>query len=90
MWESFWSDLAQDCGKGLLAGGASLAIQCLAPRLGQLLKQLRVKWATRVAGRPARTSPAPRLERRLAAIVATDVVGYSRLTEADEEDTMAA
>jgi adenylate cyclase len=87
MWESFWSDLAQDCGKGLLAGGASLAIQCLAPRLGQLLRQLRAKWATRAAGDPDMPSPAPRLERRLAAIVAADVVGYSRLTEADEEDT---
>ena len=33
------------------------------------------------------TAPVPRLERRLAAIFATDVVGYSRLTEVDEEDT---
>jgi adenylate cyclase len=87
MWESFWSDVAQDCGKGLLAAGASLTIQCLAPRLGQFLKQLRAKWSTHAVGRPDKTSPAPRLERRLAAIFATDVVGYSRLTEADEEDT---
>jgi class 3 adenylate cyclase len=32
---------------------------------------------------------APELERRLAAIVAADVVGYSRLMHRDEETTMA-
>ncbi len=30
------------------------------------------------------------MERRLAAILATDVVGYSRLIRADEEGTIAA
>ena len=30
-----------------------------------------------------------RVQRRLAAILAADVVGYSRLTEADEEGTLA-
>src|SRR5207245_10166796 len=30
----------------------------------------------------------PRIERRLAAILATDVAGYSRLIEADEEGTL--
>ncbi len=30
------------------------------------------------------------MERRLAAIMATDVVGYSRLIRADEEGTIAA
>ena len=34
--------------------------------------------------------PAPRAERRLAAILAADVVGYSRLVEADEAGTLAA
>jgi adenylate cyclase len=87
MWEIFWSDIAQDCGKGLLAGGASLAIQCLAPRLGGLLKQIRARWVGHKAGDLDTTAPVPRLERRLAAIFATDVVGYSRLTEVDEEDT---
>jgi adenylate cyclase len=32
---------------------------------------------------------APRVDRKLAAILAVDVVGYSRLTEADEEGTHA-
>ena len=31
-----------------------------------------------------------RIERRLAAILAADVAGYSRLMEADEEGTLAA
>ena len=32
----------------------------------------------------------PRAERRLAAILAADVVGYSRLVERDEAGTLAA
>ena len=32
----------------------------------------------------------PRVERRLAAILAADVVGYSRLVEQDEAGTLAA
>ena len=35
----------------------------------------------------ASTSPPPRVERRLAAILAADVVGYTRLMEADEAGT---
>src|SRR4051812_43672696 len=31
--------------------------------------------------------PSPRVERRLAAVLAADVVGYSRLMERDEHDT---
>ena len=37
----------------------------------------------------ASTAPAPRVERRLAAILAADVVGYSRLMEKDEAGTFA-
>jgi adenylate cyclase len=33
--------------------------------------------------------PEERVQRRLAAILAADVVGYSRLMRADEEDTLA-
>ena len=36
------------------------------------------------------TAPAPRAERRLAAILAADIVGYSRLVEQDESGTLAA
>src|SRR4051812_42130004 len=35
------------------------------------------------------TAPVPRVERRLAAILAADVVGYSRLIEQDEAGTLA-
>ena len=35
------------------------------------------------------TAPTPRVERRLAAILAADVVGYSRLMEKDEAGTFA-
>ncbi len=34
--------------------------------------------------------PAERVQRRLAAIVAADVVGFSRLMEADETGTLAS
>ena len=34
--------------------------------------------------------PIARVERRLAAIMAADIVGYSRLIEADEARTLAA
>ena len=34
--------------------------------------------------------PVTRVERRLAAIMATDIVGYSRMVEADEARTLAA
>jgi adenylate cyclase len=37
----------------------------------------------------AEAAMAPRVERKLAAIVAIDVVGYSRLVGADEKDTLA-
>ena len=36
------------------------------------------------------TAPVPRVERRLAAILAADIVGYSRLIEQDEAATLAA
>ena len=36
------------------------------------------------------TAPTPRVERRLAAILAADIVGYSRLIEQDEAATLAA
>jgi adenylate cyclase len=52
-----------------------------------LLKHIRARWVDRKARHLDTIAPVPRLERRLAAIYATDVVGYSRLTEADEEDT---
>ena len=77
-------DVGPDLGKalvtGLLAGGASVAVQLLSPRVAKLLRRLR--WNG--AGTAAQEH---RVERRLAAILAADVAGYSRLMTADEEGT---
>jgi len=77
-------DLGPDLGKavvtGLLAGGASIAVQLVAPRAARILRRLR--W-----GRAEKAANAPRLGRRLAAVLAADIAGYSRLMTADEEGT---
>jgi hypothetical protein len=53
MWEYFWSDLAFDFVKGLVAGGASLALQAVVPRTFRALKRFRVHWLARKASRKA-------------------------------------
>jgi class 3 adenylate cyclase len=58
----------------VLAGGGSVLVQWLVPRAARLLKRLRA-------------ADNLRLERRLAAILVADVVGYSGLMSADEEGT---
>jgi len=77
-------DVGPDLGKalvaGLLAGGASVAVQLLSPRVARVLRRLRLKRADEAANEQ-------RVERRLAAILAADVAGYSRLMTADEEGT---
>ena len=77
MLEDVGPDLAKALVTGLLAGGASVAVQLLSPRATKALRRLR-------AGKAANQQ---RLERRLTAILAADVAGYSRLMTADEEDT---
>ena len=77
-------DVGPDLGKalvtGLLAGGASVAVQLLSPKVAKVLRRLRLNCAGKVANQQ-------RVERRLAAILAADVAGYSRLMTADEEGT---
>jgi len=73
MLEEIWSEIGNAWVSGVLAGGGSILVQWLMPKASNLLKRLR---ADKV-----------RLERRLAAILAADVVGYSRLMSADEEGT---
>ena len=73
MLEEVWSEVGNAWVSGVLAGGGSILLQWLMPKASNLLKRLR---ADKV-----------RLERRLAAILAADVVGYSRLMSADEEGT---
>ena len=74
MLEEVWPQIGNAWVSGLLAGGGSVLVQWLAPRAVRLLR----RW---------RTADHVRLERRLAAILAADVVGYSRLMSDDEEGT---
>jgi hypothetical protein len=53
MWEYFWPDLAFDVVKGLIAGGASLVLQAVAPKTFRALKRLRSRWSARKAARKA-------------------------------------
>ena len=48
------SDLAFDLLKGLVAGGASLALQAVAPTVFRALKRVRARWLARKVARKAR------------------------------------
>ena len=80
MLEDVGPDLAKALVTGLLAGGASVAVQLLSPGMAKVVRRLRSDRAGTAANRQ-------RVERRLAAILAADVAGYSRLMIADEEGT---
>src|SRR5207248_9824522 len=82
MFEEFWPDLGKMLAAGLLAGSASLAMQWAARKAARRLKQLRALPAVGL-------KTTEFVERRLAAILLGDVVGYSRLMNADEEGTHA-
>jgi len=74
MLEEVWPEIGTAWLSGVLAGGGSILVQWLMPKAAQLLRR-------------RRAAEHPRLERRLAAILAADVAGYSRLMSADEEGT---
>jgi adenylate cyclase len=74
MLEGLWPEIGKAWVTGVLAGGGSILVQWLAPKTARALRRLR-------------EAKHPRLERRLAAILAADVVGYARLMSADEEGT---
>jgi len=74
MLEEVWPEIGNAWLSGVLAGGGSILVQWLMPKAARLL------------GR-RRAAEHPRLERRLAAILAADVAGYSRLMSVDEEGT---
>jgi class 3 adenylate cyclase len=78
MFEEFLSDLGRAFAAGLLTGGAFVAIRGAA--LGAVRQYLRAAWRRDQQDHAF-------FERRLAAILAVDVVGYSRLMNADEEGT---
>jgi adenylate cyclase len=73
MLEEVWPQMGNAWLSGVLAGGGSILVQWLVPKAARLLRRWRAADL--------------RLERRLAAILAADVVGYSRLMSADEEGT---
>src|SRR4051812_37569490 len=82
---------------GVVVGDESInqCIRAIRKALGdeaqRLLRTVPRRGSLPAAGVPrAETAaPAPRVERRLAAILAADVVGYSRLMEKDEAGTFA-
>jgi adenylate cyclase len=80
MFEEFLSDLSKAFAAGLLTGGVFVAIRGAA--LTAVRQYLRAPWRR---DRRDRTG----FERRLAAILGVDVVGYLRLMNADEEGTHA-
>jgi adenylate cyclase len=75
MLEDVWPGLAKAVVTGVLAGGASILLQWLGPDLDRVLRRRRARIVSDY------------IERRLAAILAADVVGYSRLMAADEVGT---
>lgn len=77
MFEALWPELGKVFAAGLLAGGASAALQWVARKAVRLFRP----------GRTSDLTEPTRRGRRLAAILAADVVGYSRLMAADEEGT---
>jgi class 3 adenylate cyclase len=93
MLDYLWPDFAVDFARGLLVGGASLAFQAVAAKTHRAVTRLRARWFPRRVAREAEAVTHRCIERRLAAILAADVVGYSRLSEVDEEgvhDRLAA
>jgi adenylate cyclase len=85
MLEYLWPDLAVDFARGLLAGSASLALQAVAAKAHRAVKRFRARWFARQIAPEEPTVTRRCIERRLAAILAADVVGYSHLAEIDEE-----
>jgi hypothetical protein len=51
MWQYLFSDLAFDFFKGLVAGGASLALQAVAPTMLRALNRVRAHRAARKTAR---------------------------------------
>jgi class 3 adenylate cyclase len=81
MLEELWPYISEPFTNGLLLGSASMTM------LWAAQKRIRVLYLRTHSRRDNRTLD--HVERRLAAILASDVVGYSRLMNADEEGTHA-
>jgi hypothetical protein len=57
MWYYYWHDVAFDLVKGLVAGGASLALQVAAPRTFHALKGLLARRLARKADQERSATP---------------------------------
>jgi hypothetical protein len=57
MWQYLLSDLGFDLIKGLVVGGASLALQAIAPPMLRALKRARSRWAARKTARKQDATP---------------------------------
>jgi len=64
MWEYLWPDMAYNLVKGLVAGGASLALQAIAPSAVRGLKRLRARRRARKAAREQRLPTRLGIERK--------------------------
>ena len=64
MWQYFWPDMAIDFVKGLVAGGASLGVQAVAPGALRTLKRLRARWHARKAAHKIQSVTRERIEGR--------------------------
>jgi adenylate cyclase len=93
MLDHLWPDFAIDFARGLLVGGVSLAFQAAAARAHRTVTRFRARWfAGQIAAEAQAVAPRC-IERRLAAILAADVVSHLHLSEVDEEgvrDRLAA
>ena len=65
MWEYFWSDMAFDFVKGLVAGGASLALQAVAPSAVRAVKRLRAHWRARKSAQERKSTTPQPIDRRV-------------------------
>jgi len=64
MWQYLWPDMAYNLVKGLVAGGASLALQSIAPSALRGLKRLQARRRARKAARQQPLPTRPCIERK--------------------------
>src|SRR5207249_7816767 len=80
----------KDAGPTPAAPAALPGLPAAAPTRAASPRQPRCKPAGRAAISSLDRGPRARLDRRLAAVLAADIAGYSRLMEEDEERTLGA
>src|ERR1700738_424770 len=74
MLEELWPEIGKAWGTGVVAGGGAGRVPWVVSRAAELWRRLQA-------------ARHPRLQRRLAAVLVADVVGYTHLMSGDEEGT---